>query len=29
MCILLRYGKRFWMAVLVLEWDDDMVMLSA
>ena len=29
MCISLRYVKRFWVAVLVLEWDDVMMILSA
>ena len=28
-CTSLRYGKRFWVAVLVLGWDDVMVMSSA
>ena len=29
MCISLRYGKRFWVAVLMLWWNDVMVMSSA
>ena len=29
MCISLRYGKRFWVTVLMLGWDDVMVMSSA